>query len=295
VHVVPANKMKVHHLNLCTMCPFGGRLVSGGQGPILAAGEMVAHALLVETPRDGLVLVDTGMGLDDVRAPIRRLGAGFVALSRPRLREEDTAVRQVERLGFKRSDVRHIVVTHLDVDHGGGIPDFPDATVHLYRREHEAAMSPRTLNERSRYRKGNLGRGVQWELHDEGGESWFGLDGLKVVAEDIVLVPLPGHTRGHSAVAVRVDEVAGPNWLLHCGDAYFFHLEKDDPTCCPPVLARFQQSIAVDDVQRRANAKRIRELHREHGRTVRVFSAHCPHEYRALAQTERDRSGRLPA
>ena len=47
--------MKIHHLNLCTMCPFGGRLVSGGQGSVLARGELVVHALLVETPRDGLL------------------------------------------------------------------------------------------------------------------------------------------------------------------------------------------------------------------------------------------------
>jgi glyoxylase-like metal-dependent hydrolase (beta-lactamase superfamily II) len=286
--------MKVHHLNLCTMCPFGGRLVSGGQGPILSAGELVAHALLVETERDGLVLVDTGMGLEDVRAPVRRLGAGFVVLSRPRLREEDTAARQIERLGFARKDVRHVVVTHLDVDHAGGIPDFPDAKIHLHRREHEAAMTPRTLNERSRYGKGHFAHGPKWELHDEGGDRWFGLESLKVVADDVLLVPLHGHTRGHSAIAVRVNEPAGPDWLLHCGDGYFFHLEKDDPACCPPVLRSFQANIAVDDVARRANAERIRELHREHGRTVRVFSAHCPHEYRALAQTERDRSGRLP-
>ncbi|OJY29813.1 MAG: hypothetical protein BGO98_49275 [Myxococcales bacterium 68-20] len=286
--------MKIHHLNLCTMCPVGGRLISGGHRSILDAGEMVVHALLVETAREGLVLVDTGMGLEDVRAPVRRLGPGFVALSRPRLREEDTAVRQVERLGFKRDDVRHIVVTHLDVDHAGGIADFPDAKVHVHRREHAAAMYPSTLSERNRYRKVQLAHGPKWELHDDGGDSWFGFESLKVVADDVLLVPLPGHTRGHSAIAVRADDPVGPDWLLHCGDGYFFHLEKDDPECCPPMLRKFQATIAVDDAARRANAERIRELHRQHGRTVRVFSAHCPHEYRALAETERDRSGRLP-
>lgn len=267
--------MKVHHLNLCTICPFGGSLVSGG-GP----AELVVHAMLVETPRDGLVLIDTGMGLDDVRAPVRHLGAGFVVLSRPRLREEDTAIRQVERLGFSRSDVRHIVVTHLDPDHAGGLPDFPEATVHVHRREHAAAMSPSTLNERLRYLKVQWAHGPRWALHEEGGDQWFGLEGLKVVAEDVLLVPLPGHTRGHSAVAVRVNQPSGVEWLLHCGDAYFFHGEKEAASSCPPLLRHFQGAMAVDDEARRANATRIRDLHREHGRTVRVFSAHCPHEYR---------------
>ena len=53
--------------------------------------------------------------------------------------------------------------------------------------------------------------------------------------------------------------------------------------------------IAIDDTKRIANAKRVRDLHREHGRKVRVFSAHDPHEYRALAELERDRSGPLPS
>ncbi|MFO0739199.1 MAG: MBL fold metallo-hydrolase [Labilithrix sp.] len=289
--------MKIHHLNLCTMCPFGGRLVSGGHMPVWGRGELVIHALLVETPKDGLVLVDTGIGVEDVRHPLRRIGAGFLQFARPRLREEDTAVRQVERLGFSRHDVRHVVCTHLDVDHAGGLPDFPDAKVHVHRRERDAAMTRATFKERERYKKVQFAHHPKWELHDEGGDAWFGLQSLRAVSEDILLVPLPGHTRGHCAVAVRSSDEAergGPEWILHCGDAYFFHLEKDDPECCPPVLARFQQAIAVDDHGRRANAKRIRELHREHGRKVRVFSAHDPHEFRALAETERDRSGKLP-
>ena len=35
--------------------------------------------------------------------------------------------------GFRREDVRHILVTHLDFDHAGGLPDFPDAVVHVQR------------------------------------------------------------------------------------------------------------------------------------------------------------------
>ncbi len=287
--------MKIHHLNLATMCPFGGRLVSGGHGPVLTTGELVLHALLVETAKDGLVLVDTGIGLDDMRSPRRRLGVGFVELARPQLDEATTAARQVERLGFSRRDVRHIVVTHLDVDHAGGLPDFPEAKVHLHRRERDAALKPASTMERHRYRQVQLAHGPRWEVHDDGGDAWFGFDSLRTIAEDILLVPLPGHTRGHSAVAVRVDEQPGPDWILHCGDAYFFHLEKEDVECCPPVLKRFQQTVAVDDALRMANANRLRELHRQHGRKVRIFSAHDPHEYRALAETERDRSGPLPA
>jgi hypothetical protein len=63
---------KIHHLDCGTMCPFGGGLVSG-EG-IFSSAKMVAHCLLVER-ENGLLLVDTGFGLDDVRSPAERLGA----------------------------------------------------------------------------------------------------------------------------------------------------------------------------------------------------------------------------
>jgi glyoxylase-like metal-dependent hydrolase (beta-lactamase superfamily II) len=277
--------MRVHHLNLLTMCPFGGRLVNGGAAPVLSAGEMVCHALLVETDREGLVLVDTGVGLDDVRAPSKRLGAAFMAFTRPLLAEEATAARQVERLGFSRSDVRHIVLTHLDVDHAGGLPDFPLAKVHLFRKEHEAMTSPRTFNERHRYRPAHFAHHPEWELYDLGGDAWEGFESVRAIADDVHLVPLVGHTRGHSAVAVRAPAPAsaGTGWLLHCGDAYFYEGEKATPPSCPPALRAFQRTMAVDDEARRANAARLRQLHAEAGARITMFSAHCPREYRALA------------
>lgn len=279
--------MKIHHLNLLTMCPYGGQYIDGGQGAFYTPGEMVAHALVVET-NEGLVLVDTGIGLEDLRAPMKRLGTGFVVLTRPRLREEDTAVRQIERLGFKRKDVRHIVVSHLDVDHAGGISDFPEAQIHVHRDEHRAAMAPMTLNERNRYRKVHFAGNPRWELHETGGDTWMGFESVQAVADDVLLIPLHGHTRGHCAVAVRtspaVERVAAPRpeWLLHCGDAYFYHGEMEEPPTCPIGLRVFQSTMAVDNRSREANAARLRTLHGEAGDRVRMFSAHCAKEYAAL-------------
>ena len=273
--------MKVHHVNLCTMCPYGGTHIDGRGGGLTTPAEMVCHALVVET-ESGLVLVDTGMGLADVRSPMSRLGAGFVVLTRPRLREEDTAARQIERLGFRREDVRHVVVTHLDVDHAGGIPDFPDATIHVHRAEHAAAMAPPTLAERNRYRKVHFAENPRWELHEPDGERWFGFERVRAVADDVLLIPLHGHTRGHCAVAVRAPSGSGAEWLLHCGDGYFFHGELEEPPTCPAGLRFFQRAVAVDDAVRVANADRLRALHRDEGERVRMFSAHSPKEYEAL-------------
>jgi glyoxylase-like metal-dependent hydrolase (beta-lactamase superfamily II) len=270
--------MRIHHVNLCTMCPYGG------------VGDLVCHALVVETKNDGVVLVDTGMGLDDVRSPAGRLGRSFVLGVRPRLREEDTALRHIERLGFRRDDVRHIVVTHLDVDHAGGIPDFPDAQIHVHRAEHGAAMARATLAERNRYRKVHFAGNPRWELHEADGERWFGFEQVRAVADDVLLIPLHGHSRGHCAVAVRAPKGSPHEWLLHCGDGYFFHGEMNDPPSCPVALRMFQRGVAIDNEARVRNADRLRTLRRESGSRVRLFSAHSPHEYEALARATESRS-----
>lgn len=246
-------------------------------------GPMAVHALLVEAG-DRLILVDTGMGLDDARFPGRRLGRAFVAAMRAKLTEDDTAIRQIERLGLSAKDVRDIVVTHLDVDHAGGLPDFPDAAVHLHRPERDAALARKTLKEKERYKTWHFEHGPKWEVHEPGGDTWFGFASVKAVADDVLLIPMPGHTRGHSCVAVKAPPGSAHEWLLHCGDAYFHHTEKTNPREAPFPLKAFQSVIAMDDGERRANARRLRELHAsEDGRKVKMFSAHCAVEYRELA------------
>ncbi len=188
-------------------------------------------------------------------------------------------MRQVAALGHDPADVRHIVVTHLDLDHAGGLADFPKATVHLHEGEHAAAMRP-TLATRSRYRGVQWAHAPAWKTYRETeGDPWFGfaavraLDGLP---EDILLVPLPGHTRGHTGVAVDT----GDGWLLHAGDAYM-HRHDIKPGGRPsPLLSVFQTIVQVDGPARRANRDRLAALAAAHSGQVTVFCAHDPVELR---------------
>jgi len=269
--------LKIHHLNCATMCPRPARLVNG-RG-FLGKGRMVCHCLLVET-KDGLLLVDTGIGLDDAKARGGRLGKGFALATLARFDPEESAVQQVARLGYKTSDVRHVVPTHLDLDHVSGLVDFPEATVHVLDREHVAAMTPQTWRESLRYLPALWGHGPRWSLHAASGESWLGFDAVRVASEpDVFLVPMFGHTRGHCAVAVR----SGERWLLHCGDAYFSHGEVHAPSrTCPLGLRFFQWAVETDRKARLGNQTRLRALALEKPE-VTVFSAHCPVEFDRLA------------
>lgn len=118
---------------------------------IMQRGHLSCHCLLIEHD-SGLVLVDTGLGLEDVRHPRERLSGLFLNLIKPDFREELTAIRQIERLGYDPKDVRHILLSHLDFDHAGGLDDFPHATVHLMRAERDYAVMQKTWLDRQRFR-----------------------------------------------------------------------------------------------------------------------------------------------
>lgn len=267
----------IHHLGCATMCPYGARWLTGEDGP-LAKACFVAHVLLIETS-DSLVLVDTGIGTDDIANP-KRLGQPFRALIRPEWNEEEAAINQIRRLGFDPADVRHIVMTHLDVDHAGGLPDFPQAEVHVFRSELEAAQKP-SRREHARYISAQFAHGPKWIPHDVEGDQWLGFESVRAlpgIDPEILLVPLVGHSRGHSVIAV--DEEG--RWLLHCGDAYFYRGEKEMPPECPPGLRLFQNLVGFNRKARLQNAERLRELMRTHGDEVELFCAHDPVELREL-------------
>lgn len=279
--------MRVHHLNCATFCPWGGALFDGRT--IGATGELVGHCLLIETDAHGLVLVDTGFGLKDVDHPHTtpaRIPRFYRGLLNIKLSERQTAVRQIEALGFRREDVRHIVLTHLDFDHAGGIEDFPMAAVHLLEAEYiQATARKGGYVQKARYRPRQWNEVSDWRTYRAAGERWFGFEAVRELDRlppEILMVPLPGHTLGQAGVAVRRDD---GHWLLHAGDAYFYRGEVRQPKRhCTPGLRAYQTLMNTDGAQQLANQERVRQLSLEHKGQVSVLCSHDPVEFeRCLA------------
>ncbi len=265
------------------MCPAFGRFLGQSDAGLFGRGHMVAHCLLIETPRDGLVLVDTGFGVRDLEGKTAISGM-FRKLVKPSLDLAETALAQVEALGHRAEDVRHIIVTHLDLDHAGGLGDFPAARVHLHAREHAAAITRSSLKERERYITDHWAHGPRWEVYSEDGDTWRGLPSvnkLRGLDADIALVPLHGHTRGHSAIVVGT----GERWLVHAGDAYFHHTAVKGGHQ-PAGFAIFERAMQTDGAKRRASVAALRQLHASYP-DLDIFCAHDPSEFEALRATER--------
>ena len=275
--------MKIHHLNCGTCCPPGGRLFDGTSDA--KQGHIVCHCLLVESDQ-GLVLVDTGFGTRDIANQHHRLSDFFIKLNRPQLHPDETALAQVKALGFQAEDVRHILITHLDFDHAGGLEDFPNAIVHLTAREKEVADQQRggAFVGTRRYRPQQWDEVEDWRLYPMGGgEPWFGFDAvrdLEGLPPEILVVPLAGHTWGHSGIAVDT----GAGWLFYAGDAYFYRGEIGSERYeCPPGLRGYQALMEVDRAARLANQQRLRRLSLDHQDEVRIFCAHDAVEFELLA------------
>ena len=273
--------MRIHHLNCSTCCPMGG-LYMDGITPGIGEAKIVCHCLLIETS-SGLVLVDSGMGLNDVKNPKRINSLFRNVLLRPQLRPEETAYEQIVAKGFDPRDVRHIILTHLDFDHAGGIDDFPWAQVHVMKAERDATLHRDTPIAKARYSPPQLTHEMEWNVYSQQGEKWFGFESVRDLIglpPEILFVPLVGHTWGHAGIAVHSDQ----GWLLHAGDAYFLRGEMDKEYHCTPGLRAYQKMMEVDRKQRLANQERLRRLVDQHSDEVGVFSAHDPMEYLAFKE-----------
>lgn len=271
--------LRVHHLN----CACIQRLRIHGH-------TLACHCLLVETPASGLVLVDTGLGTQDYANLTSRLTRSFVyGYARPKRDPALAAIEQIRALGLDPRDVRHIVMTHMDLDHVGGLADFPWAKVHLHAAEWRQCSERRTLKDRHRYLPAMWAHGIDAQTYTCEGEPWFGFEAVRALQglpPELLMVPLFGHTLGHCGVALQTQQ----GWLLHAGDAYFDPREVKQPRReCAAMVGLFQAVVQTDRRLRLHNQTRLRTLLAGHPE-IEAFCAHNPFEWEALA---RGRSARL--
>jgi glyoxylase-like metal-dependent hydrolase (beta-lactamase superfamily II) len=226
--------------------------------------RVCCHCLVVRDPA-GVALIDTGIGMEDVHDPVGRVGQIAIEQAGFQFQEADTAVHQLVRRGVTVADVKHVVVTHLDPDHAGGLADFPAARVHVSSEE----LAAFTQGD-PRYRLIQASHGPQWQTHSVNNSSWYGLAARRLelgFEAEVLLVPLFGHTAGHCGVAIG----HGKNWTLHVGDAYYLRAELTEQEHPVGQLAAFR---AFDNERRLSSLEQLRRLARDHGAEIRMFGYH---------------------
>lgn len=164
------------------------------QGPLSVF--VVRHAI------HGVMLIDTGFGRRTKNDPKDYPGAATASATG--LQMGTPAVEQLAARGIEADEIGNIVVTHLHMDHAGGIEDFPEAVLWVDRREWAAASKRRLLKSYDPvpYADHRQVRPLDLEHpHESYGpmpahHDLFG-DGT------VVLLSTPGHTPGHLSVMVN--------------------------------------------------------------------------------------------
>ena len=202
-----------------------------------AAEALPVHVFLVEQ-ETGLLLFDTGQTARAAEPGYFPAWYPFFRLSRFELTPADEVVPQLAELGHEPADVRWVVLSHMHTDHVGVIEPFAGADVLVSRREWDDAQGwgGRLRGSLPQY----WPRGLDVQVVDFDGPPVGPFHGTHDVAGDgsLILVPTPGHTRGHMALLVRD---AGRTFLLG-GDASMTAAELRETN---PALAEFCEREGV--------------------------------------------------
>ena len=184
------------------MCPHGRRLLAG-EGGLLEPAEVVCHCLLIETD-DGLVLVDTGFGVEDTR-DLGRLGAAF-RLMRPKARarrDGAQAGRGARLRRRRRAPHRRHPPRPRPLRRPARLPRRRGPRLRAASWRRRCTRSCRTGRATAAC---HWDHGPKWVRHDVEGDEWFGFEGVRILpgtGAEMLLVPLAGHSRGHSGVALQ--------------------------------------------------------------------------------------------
>ncbi len=213
---------------------------------------------LIEHPRVGPVLIDTGYTHETVSGPRSAALRFYSRILGHKLIEGGQPEAILARRGLAPSDVAAVIVTHFHADHISGLRQFPNARFFACDRAHARIRARGTL--------GNLRHGVFPELLPEDfatrltgfsslPRSAVTLPGGLPTGADlfgdgsVVTVDLPGHAEGH--VGLAFPQLDPP--LLYACDVQWL-LAALDPGRAPGFPARL---IADDPASGRASVRAV--------------------------------------
>ena len=150
----------------------------------------------------GWILLETGIGRALLDDPPRRQIV-YASVEQPWGVGEDPLVTALESVGLRPEDFVLAAVSHLHVDHAGGIQTLARAGVPIAIQSAELSFArARATLEQAYYEPDYAGSSIQWRE----------LDGDAELAPGVWALATPGHTPGHMSYRVDLSETG--TWLF---------------------------------------------------------------------------------
>ena len=195
--------------------------------------------------RDGVILVDSGSNAGLNSLP--RWHPYFRHAVRFEIEREQEAGPQLRALGIAPRDVKTVVLTHMHIDHDGGLADFSASRVLVSPGELKAASG--FAGEIRGYLPKRWPRGFDPQPLALADEPYGPFAKSRRVTADgaVIAIPTPGHTSEHLSLAV--DD--GDRIVILAGDASY--TEAD-------MIAGHVDGVSGDERVARATLRKLRDL-----------------------------------
>jgi len=204
------------------------------QKQFFTAGRGVGESFDVPVPffliehERGYVLFDTGNAYETVNNKLEHWGEGTLAAYDPIMREDEWVVNAIKKVGIKAEDIKYVIMSHLHLDHAGGVGHFPNAKYIVQRDELHFAYVP-DYYMKAAYIRADFDKDVEWLILDG-----FNDDNFDVFGDGKMIIKFtPGHTPGHQSLLLNLDKF-GP-MLLTADSCYT--TENIDEDVLPGLVA----------------------------------------------------------
>ena len=208
------------------------------------------HAYLIDHPRSGLILVDTGISWEQAHEHDRYYKGTlrYVLDDEYRLTRGQELPAQVERLGYRCEDIRTVILTHFHEDHVGGLRYVREAKVAAAKAEWQA-LKMKAFGFIPVVYRPSIESVKLWEPVSFTSGLFHSFDTSQDMLGDgsVILLPTPGHDPGHLVVLVRMDGYE----ILITGDIMYTlrHLAVDEVRAIQ-FGGKFLEQQLIDSVRR---------------------------------------------
>lgn len=209
---------------------------------------------LIEHPQ-GYVLYDTGNAYEVIKSKEEHWGNVLDAYD-PVMTEDEWVVNAIQKVGVNTEDIKYVILSHLHLDHAGGVGHFPNAKYIVQREELNFAYVPDFYMKDAYIRK-DFDKPVDWYILEGWRDDKFDLFG----DGKIKIYFTPGHTPGHQSVLLELDNTGK---LLLAADSCYT-TENLDEDVLPGLVA---------DPKATVNTIKKFRLMRDQG--VKIITGHDP-------------------